>query len=139
MLSILPTTIASSVSKELALTGSKALAANIAGNTVAGSAIAVEANLANAVLDGKEVNLGQLGADAKFGAIAGAIGTVGGEATKAGLRNLGSSATGPAGSLNGFGRIAAEAVGNTAGNSGDVIKSIGSEKPPETCTDRPNC
>lgn len=114
------------------MSGVKAVAANVGGNTVAGAFIGLEATLANAVLDeidGDGGSIEGIGKNVRDGAIFGAAGSIAGEAivgaaTKSGVKVFGSSGT-----LNGAGRAAAEGATNVISNSADVKNTMIEKKP----------
>ena len=121
--------VAASVA-EVGLVGGSAIAANIAGNTVAGAGLGAIGNLANTGIDGVQgdssgqISFSGLADSAKDGAIFGAIGSAAGEGVTKSVVGAGNAIFGDKGTINGLGKLAAESAADALGNAADAKNAI---------------
>ena len=110
------------------ITGATAIAANIAGNTVAGAAIGAGSTLTNATVDGLQgdtdgtFTTGELVSNTVDGALFGALGSAAGEGVSKIVEGA-AGAFGAPGTVNGLGRATAEGASGVLSNATDIKNS----------------
>jgi RHS repeat-associated protein len=109
-------------------TGTAAVAANIAGNTVGGAVLGAQATVVSATVDkiqgdGGGTSLKEIASSAKAGATAAALGTALGSAVTSAVTKAEGTLFGKVGEINGLGKIAVESSSAAGGATPDIVNA----------------